>query len=426
MSHVEKKYRPDEHAFTACIRAAIWDTDPTSRQAQDAHSDENSVYQTESGDTSHPQSLTNEQITMILKSSIARRHQCTHLLTMWAVEHDRITPDNTIRRDFFITTQRTLRQNHLLADTLSLFSANHIPAILLKGYGLTTLYPTPAMREYGDVDIYVGDAHYDAAVNILCAHYPNAYWCSPTHVGHHFIMVLDDKRDLVIELHNHFCTLDRADEQAFAIFTRHALYPLQTLELNGVDVPVPNSRFNALYLFLHAWEHFISTGVGFRPLIDWMLTLHQLAHQLTAAEWQTFAATLQHTLRAMHLLRPWQTFGAVLVQYLGLARNEFPLYNPNCESLAQRLYLQILHDGQGTRALTPKHEGTTTRRSCLEIHAFPLRRPTKNRILQRAHTAMRVLYDTLQLAKFFPAYALRKLMTTIACRSTKGVQARKT
>ena len=43
----------------------------------------------------------------------------------------------------------------------------NIPFILLKAQGVASNYPSPYLRQFGDIDIYVGDANYEAAYDVF-------------------------------------------------------------------------------------------------------------------------------------------------------------------------------------------------------------------------------------------------------------------
>ena len=49
-----------------------------------------------------------------------------------------------------------------------------IHPVLLKGFGLAQYYPQPHLRQWGDMDIYVGQANYHKACGKLRETFPNA------------------------------------------------------------------------------------------------------------------------------------------------------------------------------------------------------------------------------------------------------------
>lgn len=338
----------------------------------------------------------------------AYRQSCGHLLSVWAINQGLTVADVARRKiQIFSVYQRTVRQNRLLCDLVTLLRLNGIETVLLKGYGLSLLYPKTGMREYGDIDLYVGEENYDRTVALIRKTYPQTYWFSEEHISHHFLMQLDENCDLVAEFHNMAMDLPgmKKAEQAFTAFTLRELQSVRTISLDGIDIAVPSVRFNAVYVFIHAWHHFSGNGVGVRQLADWMLCLHELAQTLSAEEKQAYAHDLERLLRRMSMLQIWQTFGCVIVRHLGLPKEEFLLYNASQERRGERLYRQLLHDGHGYR-FANKEKGAT-------IHSFPFHRPEKNRIAQVLFTLVRIPYDTFQLAKIFPHLAIRQFFGKI-------------
>ena len=345
--------------------------------------------------------------------NIAARQKCLHAFGMWAKTHRIKTPyDKKLHASLFLVMQRQTRLNLLTAEIINLLTKNNIPATLIKGYSLSCLYPDPDMREFGDVDIYVGEDNYQRAAQLVTEAYPNAHWHSDTHGGIHFILVLDESLDRVVELHR--VTMEFASPTAntlYQAFTRSYLHDnTHSIEIYGTRVPIPSVTYNSLYVFMHAWHHFESTGVGFRQLGDWALCLHHTYQLLSNEEWQSLEQTIENILTALHMKTAWQTFGYLLVEQLHLPQQAFPLYTTRYQKRAKRLLRQILRDGHGARPLLFQR-GCTTDISLM--WRFPFERPQKNRCLQRSYTACRLLFEAFQLGKFFPKLAWNNLIASI-------------
>ncbi len=260
----------------------------------------------------------------------AYRQDCGHLLSVWALAQGyEVYDQEAVRLRVYIGLQRQVRQNRFLTELVLLFREHGIPAVLLKGYGLCSLYPDPTMRDYGDIDLYVGCEHYQEAYSLIARTYSGAYWLSPMGVGHHFILVMDEQRELVAEIHN--LSMDFFGqpkvERMFFDYTELSFACADTLTLYDTVVSVPSLSYNALYLFVHLWHHFLASGVGMRQLCDWVLCLRALSRHLSPVEWHRFEQQLRQLLQSMHLLSVWQSFGYVAVKYLGLPPNAFPLYS---------------------------------------------------------------------------------------------------
>lgn len=201
--------------------------------------------------------------------------------------------------------------------TLTLTQAG-IPHVLLKGHGMAVNYPYPELRQCGDIDLYVGKENAVASHKVLSG---ISEWIDPEFSatwGKHYSVKLDGVH---IEVHRHTCShsvkkymkmyLDAA-EKGLTQELGHVTY-------DGVDIAVPEVNFNAVYIFDHLFKHFLISGIGLRHLSDWMLFLHAnkdvLDHQ-----------RLKKLLEELDLLKPWQVFGTIVVKYLGMPKEEFPLY----------------------------------------------------------------------------------------------------
>ena len=334
--------------------------------------------------------------------NLAARQKCLHAFSVWNKAHRISTPfDKHLQPTMFMVLQRQVRLNHLAVEVIELLAQHDIPATLIKGYSLSGLYPDPDMREFGDVDIYVGEENYHRAAEIVTAAYPDAHWHSDIRGGIHFILVLDEKQDRVVELHR--VTMEFADAKADALYQafthKHLAQTTTTVDIYGKAIPVPSAAYNALYVFMHAWHHFESTGVGLRQLGDWALCLSQAHAQASSEEWQALVSEIGELLTALHMTKVWQTFGHLLVQELGLPHEAFPLYTTKYQRRAKRLLRQMLRDGHGGRPATFRLKEIALMR------CFPWERPAKNRVLQIGYTFSRLLFEAWQMGKLFPDWA---------------------
>lgn len=338
--------------------------------------------------------------------NLAARQKCLHAFSVWLKAHRIATPfDKQLTPTMFMVLQRQARLNQLAISVIELLAQHDISATLIKGYSLSGLYPDPDTRDFGDVDIYVGEKDYERAAEIVTAAYPDAHWHSGTEGGIHYILVIDENLDRVVELHR--VTMEFHDKKADALYQAFTLRHLNhstTLDIYGKAVAVPSAAYNALYVFMHAWHHFESTGVGFRQLGDWALCLKLAHEQSTPEEWQTLTQEIEQILTALHMRTAWQTFGHILVNTLQLPVEAFPLYTTDYQDRANRLLRQLLRDGHGGRPI---------KGDCCLMKRFGWERPKKNRLLQKGYTACRLLFEAWQMAKFFPNLAWHELIVTI-------------
>lgn len=331
------------------------------------------------------------------------RQQLTHMVAVWALNHGLpVAQPAEQKLRIFTTLQRRQRQNRLLTDLVTLLRRHAIEPVLLKGYSLALLYSNPDMREYGDVDFYIGEQNYERMIPVVREAYPDAFWFSEEHAGLHFSMVLDENLDRVAEFHRVAMELHhmpRADK-AFQQFTLDEMHRTRTVELNGVTVSLPSRTYDALYVFMHAWHHFLPCGVGLRQLADWALALREAASE------KDLTATLEPLLNAMHMREVWQTFGWVIVNQLGLPCEQFPLYTDACAAKGEQLFRQLLKDGHCGRERRFRLFGAT-------LYSYPYIRPEHGRLRQKLYTLGRLTFQALQTAKLFPKYAFHDYFGTL-------------
>lgn len=352
--------------------------------------------------------------------NLAANQKCLHAFGVWLKMHRISTPyDKQLLLSTYSVFSHQTRLNILTLNVVNLLTQHHIPAILIKGYGLSVLYPDPDTRDFGDVDIYVGEEDYLRAAELITAAYPDAYWHSDTRGGIHFILVLDKNLDRVVELHR--VTMDFTDKRADTLyqnFTHKYLTKPAAIFIDMQSVSVPPLAYNTLYIFMHAWHHFESTGVGLRQLGDWALCLKLAHEQATPTERLALSNEIDQILTALHLKTAWQTFGHILVNELHLPIEAFPLYTTSYKHRANRLLRQLLRDGHGGRpALFQKNNSTQSFKNIIQeivlMQRFPWERPKQNRVLQKCYTACRLVFEAWQMSKFFPSFAWHELKATI-------------
>ena len=173
--------------------------------------------------------------------NLAARQKCLHAFSVWSEVNTISTPyDKQLNANMLVLLARHARLNQLAVEVIGLLAQHNIPATLIKGASLAGLYPDPDMRDFGDVDIYVGEEHYLRAAEIVTDAYPDAHWHSDIRGGIHYILVLDEKMDRVVELHR--VTMEFHDKKADALyqgFTHKYLSQPDSMSLGGVALPVP-------------------------------------------------------------------------------------------------------------------------------------------------------------------------------------------
>ena len=280
-----------------------------------------------------------------------------------------------------------LELKRILISVVTALRSVGIEPVLLKGFGLARLYPNPDLRQFGDIDMFVGIDRFHEACAVLRS-LPGCYnWGEEVEVGRHYNIEFGRH-----PLEVHRLSADVVDPEELAFYTgieREGLmeHP-QHVDFEGFDLVVPSKEFVVFFTFFHAWHHFTTSGVGWRQLSDVAMALHAYHRQFDTAKLRSWLVT-------MHLLEPWQAFGWLMVEYLGLLKDEMPFYDASCRRRASRLYDRVMAEGNFRRP-----------------NRFKRRKP-KGRVVQKAHSFIGIFVDFFHHVKVFPAQAFREMSNAI-------------
>ena len=306
-----------------------------------------------------------------------------------------MTTDNR-PSEAMLGTMRTVMRNNLLSQmrlkqilssAVTLLSQHNIDPVLLKGFGLAMLYPNPNLRQFGDIDLFVGLDNFREACALLRT-LPGGYnWGEEKEVGHHYNIEFGN---YPMEIHRISADVsDPKDEETYAAIERDGLYAnTQHINLEGLETLIPSKEFMVFFTFYHAWHHFLTSGVGWRQISDVAMTLH-------AYHGQRDLDKLGQWLSAMHLMRPWQAFGCLMVEQLGLPEAEMPFYDTSCRRTAQRLYRNVMETGNFSRNTK-----------------FKQRRP-KGKLFRKIHSFLCIFVDFFYRFRVFPSVAFREMRASL-------------
>lgn len=255
-----------------------------------------------------------------------------------------------------------------------------IEPVLMKGVGLAALYPEPQMRQWGDIDVFVGKEQYHPACAAMRGAFPKALKFDEE-LDHykHYNLIADG---VSIEVHRVTMALTHpVDKRRYAEMEEYGRANSERLMLNGLEVAVFEPTFNALFVFMHSWEHMMTNGASLRQLCDVSLLLHHYADRIDRKR-------LGRWLRALHLTEVWQLYMAICVQHLGLQEAEAPFYSqkPRLTMNAAKL-MKALLEGRMREI-----------RSTDSV-------PAKNRFVRKWHTMKLRMRNADRIGQFCPAYA---------------------
>ena len=350
-----------ESQYFALLRAALWDTPVAIDGAIDWQ---------------RVMSLAQFHANSVLVSDVALR-----LPNEQQPDADlRLQMQYTMRTNLF----RQLNLKQILLSAVKLLREHDIEPVLLKGFSLALLYPNPSLRQFGDIDLFVGlDRFHEACA--LMRTLPGGYnWGGEVDAGHHYNIEFGE---YPMEIHR--VSTDVDDPAEYAIYSQIEHDGLvehrQQVDFEGFEVTIPSKEFMVFFTFFHAWHHFLTTGVGWRQISDMAMTLHAYYGQLDNDK-------LRRWLADMHLMQPWQTFGWLMVNCLGLPEAEMPFYDAACRRRAQKLYRRIME------------EGNFKRKSSCKEHKL-----RKVGIERKFYSFVLIFVDFFRIAKVFPGIAFRRM-----------------
>lgn len=227
-------------------------------------------------------------------------------------------------------TERIKHQNLLINKELISFAQKSkdvgLNYLVVKGQTIGCLYKNPALRSSGDIDFLVPNVS-----RCLSEVFPNV----------RFPEIMKEKElefeynHIIYELHTRLIDFgckkhQKVWEKLIGEEWEHENY----VKIDGVKVRTLSSTINAVYLFLHLYFHLIREGVSLRQFCDWAVFLH---HNRDVIDKDRLAEILNK----LDMVKGYQAFGCILVDELGLPKEDFPI---SLSTEDRRLKGKILED----------------------------------------------------------------------------------
>lgn len=217
-----------------------------------------------------------------------------------------------------------------------------IHPVLLKGLALAQYYPQPHLRQWGDIDLYVGQKQYHKACAVLRGAFPEAKHPEEEfEFLKHYNFVFGDT---VLEMHRVSMTFAHPRDRKYyeQLEEQYLTKDGPTFEIEGMEITTQEDTFNVFFTFLHAWHHFVETGMNMKQLCDVAVLLHAKRQVINIKQ-------LHEMLRKLYLLEVWQLFMYIIVDYLGLPQEECPFYTDQCKERAELLFERIIRESSARK-----------------------------------------------------------------------------
>jgi glycopeptide antibiotics resistance protein len=218
--------------------------------------------------------------------------------------------------------------------------------IVVKGQLCSRLYPLKDHRISADDDLYISDAEFMACHKQLLANGLTTDTPADELATADEVSYTKNGSPLYIELHRHL--FDSAEDAHDEL--NHFFADLNPVEIDGFLAMPPHEHL--LYLLLHAYKHFVRSGIGLRQFCDigmWARAYH------AEIDWQRLHEQCESVHAATFAAAAFRIAG----DYLGI---EFDLPTPWSDAVDVE---PLLHDSlcggvYGSNDLTRLHSSTVT------------------------------------------------------------------
>lgn len=180
-------------------------------------------------------------------------------------------PPRRIKIQFALAGEKIARRNALIdeyaARITKELSDMGFRSCLLKGQGISMLYPNPRERQCGDIDMWV-DANHKKAVPVL-----RTRWDVPKVFYHHAeVDGLEDKVKLEVHFRPSWMNNPFTNRRLQKFFYENAAGQFDNFYLDkGFSRPLPG--FDCVFGMVHIYRHLLQEGIGMRQFMDYYYIL---------------------------------------------------------------------------------------------------------------------------------------------------------
>lgn len=240
----------------------------------------------------------------------------------------------------------------LLAQAWKALLKADVHPVLLKGFGLAQYYSQPHLRQWGDMDIYVGQTNYHKACGVLRDTFPGVKHMAEE--GDDYKHYNFEFGHTVLELHRVSMTFAHPKDRKYyeGLEERYLTKDGPTFDCEGLVVTTPEETFNVFFVFLHAWHHFIETGMNMKQLCDIAILLYTKREAINKEQ-------LHDMLTKLYMMEVWQLIMYIMVHYLDVPQDACPFYTEKCKNRAARLFEQMITEGSSYRKEEVQAEGAS-------------------------------------------------------------------
>lgn len=223
--------------------------------------------------------------------------------------------------------QRNAVMDSAVVELCQMMEKEGIRVFVFKGQTVGYLYPEHGLRQSGDIDFYCHHEDWTRAVSLL-----------QDRLG---IKINDLSAMKDVSFVWKGVTYEMHKRITYFCYPQHERYWRQTVmpeiltqpysvKINGYDVPTLSPTHNALFIFVHIFQHLIADGIALRQFCDWARVLqNNVQNEKSEVRSEECGspydvATLERHLEGLGLRKAYTGLGALLTDYLGLPEEQFP------------------------------------------------------------------------------------------------------
>ena len=224
------------------------------------------------------------------------------------------------------------RQKMFIKELASFFSKYGLKMVVMKGYGLSKLYPIPKHRGSGDLDVYFcGKGQYadelikGKGIEVKQNEEKHSvYSINDIHVENHASMICEQEHLSLLKVEEFL--KDYLDKN------------LQLDEETGCWLP--STMFNVVFLPLHFAGHFVYGGANLRQIVDYALVVKNadLNSDNNQIDWER--------VKALAIEGGYFKFlcclNGICIDYIGIPSDCFP-YWQRYKDIEERILAEVLN-----------------------------------------------------------------------------------
>lgn len=223
----------------------------------------------------------------------------------------------------------------------SFFDKYGIGMVVLKGFGLSLNWPSPELRQSGDLDIFLFDKDIDEKVQGKPDSIVTSILKSDMPVWKKADRLIEERLDIKIDdshehhtcysiegmsVENHYDIVDtkthRDGKDVDNILKELVLQHVKVADPVLPNIFLPPADFNAIFLMRHMGQDFSSTHTSLRQIYDWAFFMKKHNNEVN---WERVLPILEN----MGIIKFFDLINSICVNQLGFERESFPRIRSN-------------------------------------------------------------------------------------------------